>query len=567
MDQHEEGKQRKKRKWDVAAPFVGPPVENVQKSTEKSSSVIQAALEAVRKSPLPVVPGSSSDPQVAAQIFVQKLAQTLSSKIPNVNSFEKEFEINDFRPDVRYLLCKSTTHDEIMNATHSVVKIRGKYVDKVNTSKEASSPNEKPLHLFITAENQQDLNAAIAKIQDLIASKERKNIPLSPSGNIIHKVFVGMENCESSFNLVSRILGPKGQFIKHIATTTNVKVFLKGSGSGYTEGPEKKESTEPLHIFISGDMSSNVSHAISLAENLIAHVKQEYQLFSQNRAISSVQTMPTAPMMSYHPQQYYSGMYYGYPGGAYPVTPTSTGIFPQYPPPYFPAMMTPPSTITTFQSSISQPLPPNSPQQSILPCSSNESNYSENKANISTAEKSTLESLKNTSKVSGLNTESSNMSEHHSNKSTEGHRRFQEFPNQARSFEDNRRTNDLPGPKLPNENESFSYYEEVNLSNKTSSNVNVLDRKRENLLPIHFQPAGSKVTSKRLSKDSSGKSSFSEKSEMKLVDYDEADSEEKNSSDTEAHKATKGNLPFWARPSAIDGSGYWDIHFYFIILY
>jgi hypothetical protein len=51
---------------------------------------------------------------------------------------------------------------------------------------------------------------------------------------------LGMENYNKEFNLVPRIIGSGGSFLKHITTQTTCKVMLKGIGSGFLEGPERK---------------------------------------------------------------------------------------------------------------------------------------------------------------------------------------------------------------------------------------------------------------------------------------------------------------------------------------
>ena len=82
------------------------------------------------------------------------------------------------------------------------------------------------------------------------------------------KVFVGMANTPTAFNLVERLEGVNGSFLSHIATQTGAKTFLRGQGSGYIEPTSKKESFEALHIYISHSTKAGLDSARQLCESL-----------------------------------------------------------------------------------------------------------------------------------------------------------------------------------------------------------------------------------------------------------------------------------------------------------
>ena len=66
--------------------------------------------------------------------------------------------------------------------------------------------------------------------------------------SISAKVDVNIE--DRSFNVRAKIVGPGGQYVKHIQQQTGAKVQLKGRGSGFIETATGEEAQEPLHIHI-----------------------------------------------------------------------------------------------------------------------------------------------------------------------------------------------------------------------------------------------------------------------------------------------------------------------------
>lgn len=56
---------------------------------------------------------------------------------------------------------------------------------------------------------------------------------------------------ESKFRVVRRLLGSGGMHVKAIAEETGAKLRLRGVGSKFLEGPEKKESSDPLMLCVS----------------------------------------------------------------------------------------------------------------------------------------------------------------------------------------------------------------------------------------------------------------------------------------------------------------------------
>lgn len=139
----------------------------------------------------------------------------------------------------------------------------------------AATSKEKPLHLFVSADDEQKIEKARNKVRSLIDSA--KPITMTGSGLLIGKVMVNIEN-DPSFGLLGKILGPKGQFIKHIAAETNTKVQLRGKGSGYAEGSTRSTLFSLIRNYI-----------IFITDLLIALLRFTQQLNLRSRCTYSSQ--------------------------------------------------------------------------------------------------------------------------------------------------------------------------------------------------------------------------------------------------------------------------------------
>eukprot|EP01114_Cavostelium_apophysatum_P021402 TRINITY_DN7454_c0_g1_i1.p1 TRINITY_DN7454_c0_g1~~TRINITY_DN7454_c0_g1_i1.p1 ORF type:complete len:489 (-),score=76.39 TRINITY_DN7454_c0_g1_i1:21-1487(-) len=280
----------RKRKWDVPANSQAP------KATASYAA------------------GSSANPQLAAQLAQSKLNAILAST-GTVSKFNREVVINDCTSDVRFLLCKTATQDEIARESDSRIKLLGRYIPP------GTAGADKPLTLLVTADNEPNLNAAIAKINRLMgvasssapyqatAAPTRPGAPTSPYGApnsysarppayapppsyasppsyapsyapptsmLTCKTLVGMElETDPAFGLIHQLQGQNGSFLKHISDTTGSNVELRGRGTGVYQN-------EPMHFFISTNNGQiNLDRAVGLCENLLAHVRQEYWNYSQ----------------------------------------------------------------------------------------------------------------------------------------------------------------------------------------------------------------------------------------------------------------------------------------------
>jgi len=185
---------------------------------------------------------------------------------------------------------------------------------------------DRPLYLLVTAESKFVLDATLAKIDDILTGKlDPLLLAASHNTQSLHKtkVYVGIDNAPPSFNIVGKLLGPKGSYIKHIATASGAKVILRGPGVGVTNVQDigQDDDDKILHVFISSNNKANIEKAKGLADNLIDTVKKDYQEFlargvARKKAMQAQQSNSNSvsPYAGYDPyitpyQQQYSNSY------------------------------------------------------------------------------------------------------------------------------------------------------------------------------------------------------------------------------------------------------------------
>lgn len=83
-----------------------------------------------------------------------------------------------------------------------------------------------------------------------------------------------------SFQVCRRIIGPGGENMKRIVDAAGkdgmVKIRLRGRGSKYLEGPEHKESSDPLMLCVSATSRRAFERSAQAIEELLASIHDEY---------------------------------------------------------------------------------------------------------------------------------------------------------------------------------------------------------------------------------------------------------------------------------------------------
>lgn len=92
---------------------------------------------------------------------------------------------------------------------------------------------------------------------------------------------VGLEE-DSDFCLVKRILGKQGNNMRGIAEACNVKVRLRGRGSGFLEGSHGKETNMPLNLNVSCSDFESYSSAVERLAILLNDIYRHYRRYRRS---------------------------------------------------------------------------------------------------------------------------------------------------------------------------------------------------------------------------------------------------------------------------------------------
>ncbi|XP_073706619.1 KH homology domain-containing protein 4-like isoform X2 [Garra rufa] len=255
--------------------------------------------------------------------------------------------------ECRNLLTKGKTQDEIGQLSGAVVSTKGLYMSDADRS---GAGVTRPLYLHVQGRRQEDVNKAVARIKEIISEdflrssggqqpavmptvpvyRQTITAPLlsaarSPAvpghkpapphtGSFVHtKIFVGLDQSQPSFNAKERVEGPSGSYLQHIQSETGARVFLRGKGSGYIEQASRRESFEPLYLYISHPNATGLDAAKKLCENLLDTVRADH-----TRIMSAYPSAASAPVYQTHgysANNSYGGQsWYGYPS-SYPTYP------------------------------------------------------------------------------------------------------------------------------------------------------------------------------------------------------------------------------------------------------
>merc|ERR1712048_1059644 len=87
---------------------------------------------------------------------------------------------------------------------------------------------------------------------------------------------IGIEQ-DKSFSVKNKVLGSRGAHVKDIFEKTGAKLRLRGRGSGFLEGPDKKESTDPLMLCVSAPDVASYQDAKDMVTEVLERVYKQYR--------------------------------------------------------------------------------------------------------------------------------------------------------------------------------------------------------------------------------------------------------------------------------------------------
>ncbi|XP_060890677.1 KH homology domain-containing protein 4-like [Labrus mixtus] len=293
-------------------------------------------------------------PPLLAKILPSVPASTITEEM-----VVTEVDINDVPINCRDLLTKGKTQEEIRQFSGAVVSTKGHYMSENDKGRIGG---HRPLYLHVQGKSQDQVNRAVLRIKEIIsedvlrasAASGGQQLPIMPpltlypqpprpvisavprmpnsnttpgqghrpaaphSGSFVHtKIFVGLDQALPSFNVNEKVEGPGGTYLSHIQTETGARVFLRGKGSGYIEQASKRESFEPLYVYISHPNATGLEAAKKLTESLLETVRSEHaRMVSVYTATGSTQPYPAH---GFPPNSNYStqGSWYNYPANGY----------------------------------------------------------------------------------------------------------------------------------------------------------------------------------------------------------------------------------------------------------
>ncbi|KAG5927732.1 hypothetical protein E4U42_001890 [Claviceps africana] len=211
--------------------------------------------------------------------------------------YMQDIEVNDLRN--RYLLTKGSTQKMIIEETGADITTRGSYLP----NKAMATPTNPPLYLHITSTTKEGLDAAVAKINELIKQelpqlvderrfRRRDQEQPEPDRERVERdrdhagrrkwpeerISIDLEPIPG-FNLRAQIVGHGGSYVKHIQQETGCRVQIKGRGSGYLEAGTNCESDEDMYLHVAGPDPAMVEKAKELCLDLMVNVKEQYDEF------------------------------------------------------------------------------------------------------------------------------------------------------------------------------------------------------------------------------------------------------------------------------------------------
>lgn len=251
-------KRKRRSKWDVKAVDAPPAA-----STAAPAPAV-SALEAAQNAVARAMPTTTGGALVGAAPILPNQKTELSP------APEATVGLCTCSASARRRLVARGTHDEITAKTGAAVTTKGRYFPPA----EAERVGTEALHLHLTGDLQEQVDAAVKLVQTLMetqppstATQGHNHAPVAPSQAVStgfsHFLAVGIQpEARCRFDVTAKLSGPQGSFLTHIGREARCAVSLRGGNS----------PNDPLGIFISHAPShDSLRHAVGLVSTLQNH--------------------------------------------------------------------------------------------------------------------------------------------------------------------------------------------------------------------------------------------------------------------------------------------------------
>lgn len=79
--------------------------------------------------------------------------------------------------------------------------------------------------------------------------------------------------------MVRKLLGFRGAYVKSINEATGARLRLRGKGSGFKEGYNNVEASDPLMLCVSADDAGSYERAVRMVREHLEDVHRQYREF------------------------------------------------------------------------------------------------------------------------------------------------------------------------------------------------------------------------------------------------------------------------------------------------
>jgi hypothetical protein len=203
-------------------------------------------------------------------------------KVSNNNNQEMQFNMNYYKQrqfknqnqmqmDYTFMNMQySAQFNSMMRANESNRSSNKIYQQKVQSSKPKDYPLPEGILMISVSKNKLNTNKFTCRYNVMIEND--KNFQVA-------KKIIGSKGC----NMKSIIDWGFQNFPNYFGTKTSkrdgLKLRLRGKGSGFKEGPDQRESDEPLHLCISAKYEVVYTESCKKVEELLNKIYQDYLLY------------------------------------------------------------------------------------------------------------------------------------------------------------------------------------------------------------------------------------------------------------------------------------------------